>query len=191
MPVFDRALRTRRLTLRRHTADDADALQSYYGDVDTVRYTPHVPWDAAMARDMAAARAARAGIVAPGDALALVVVRDREIVGDVMLWTRSDSTSLGEMGWAFHPKHRGQGFATEAVSAMADLAFTGYGMHRLKAEVDPRNTGSIRLCQRLGMELEGHLREDFLSKGEWCHTLVYGLLSSDWRSRGRPAGRST
>jgi len=50
----------------------------------------------------------------------------------------------------------------------------------VKAQLDARNTASARLCERLGMTLEAHLRQDWWSKGEWTDTLVYGLLADEW-----------
>jgi aminoglycoside 6'-N-acetyltransferase len=79
-----------------------------------------------------------------------------------------------------HPAHTGQGFATEAVRAVLGLAFDYYGMHRVVAQLDARNVRSARLCERLGMVQEGHLRRDWWSKGEWTDTLVYGMLAEEW-----------
>jgi RimJ/RimL family protein N-acetyltransferase len=79
----------------------------------------------------------------------------------------------------FHPDHTGQGFATEAVRAVLGLAFDFYRMHRVVAQLDARNERSARLCERVGMRREGHLRQDWWSKGEWTDTLVYGLLAAE------------
>jgi aminoglycoside 6'-N-acetyltransferase len=43
------------------------------------------------------------------------------------------------------------------------------------------------VLERLGMRLEGHLRESSWFKGEWTDDLLYGLLHHEWRP-GRPAG---
>jgi len=92
---------------------------------------------------------------------------------------QGDTVSRGEIGWVFHPDHTGQGFATEAVRAVLDLAFGFYRMHRVVAQLDSRNEPSARLCERVGMRREGHLRQDWWSKGEWTDTLVYGVLKDD------------
>ena len=41
---------------------------------------------------------------------------------------------------------------------MLDLAFDTLGLHRVRAELDPRNDASIALCRRLGMREEAHVR---------------------------------
>ncbi len=59
-----------------------------------------------------------------------------------------------------HPAYGGRGLATEAVRALVALAFGPFGLHRVYAQLDPRNTASVRLCERLGMTHEAHLRRE-------------------------------
>jgi aminoglycoside 6'-N-acetyltransferase len=66
---------------------------------------------------------------------------------------------------------------------MLDYAFGTLGLHRVYAELDPRNTASVALCGRLGMREEGYLREDMWLKGEWSDTGVYAVLASEWAAR--------
>lgn len=173
-------LTTGRLTLRRYRPDDVGPCLGYYGDAEVARYLLEDAWTPDVAEAKIAKRIARAGIDEPGSGLALVVEREGVVVGDVALWTTGDTVSRGEVGWVFHPDHTGQGFATEAVRALLGLAFDYYGMHRVVAQLDARNERSARLCERLGMTREGHLRQDWWSKGEWTDTLVYGMLAEEW-----------
>ncbi|CAM3801779.1 GNAT family N-acetyltransferase [Isoptericola cucumis] len=170
---------TDRLVLRAHQPEDLEPLLAYYASPEVSRFLLEEPWTPDDAAAQLAKRLARTGIDEPGSALALVVTHDGQVVGDVVLWTTGDTVSRGEIGWVFHPEHTGQGFATEAVRAVLGLAFDFYGMHRVVAQLDARNEASARLCERVGMQREGHLRQDWYSKGEWTDTLVYGLLASD------------
>jgi len=45
--------------------------------------------------------------------------------------------------------------------------------------MDARNVASARLCERLGLRQEAHLRQNWWSEGEWTDTLIYALLASD------------
>jgi aminoglycoside 6'-N-acetyltransferase len=173
-------LTTGRLTLRLYRPEDLEPVLGYYGDAEVARYLLDEPWTREDAERQIARRIARTGISEPGSAIALVVEHEGEVVGDVALWTTGDTVSRGEVGWVFHPAHTGQGFATEAVRAVLGLAFDYYGMHRVVAQLDARNVRSARLCERLGMVQEGHLRRDWWSKGEWTDTLVYGMLAEEW-----------
>ncbi|MDI3330351.1 MAG: GNAT family protein [Micrococcus sp.] len=198
-------LRTERLSLRYFRGSDAGELLRYYGRQDTTRYLLDGPWDAARARHEVARRAGRLHITAAGFAVCLVVEEPGPtraagedggrrggtspgepagegggaVVGDITLWAVDDSLSLGEMSWVFDPDAGGRGLATEAARAVLDLAFGHYGMHRVRVRMDARNAASARLCERLGFRREGLLRRDWLIRGEWTDTLVYGMLTEE------------
>jgi RimJ/RimL family protein N-acetyltransferase len=55
-----------------------------------------------------------------------------------------------ELGWLIYDKHEGQGYATEAAAALRDWACSVLGLDRLVSYIDPRNTRSILLAERLG-----------------------------------------
>jgi RimJ/RimL family protein N-acetyltransferase len=172
-------LRTERLELRYFRDSDAGGLLRYYGREDTTRFLLDGPWDAAKARDEVARRAGRLRITAAGYAVCLAVEEAGTVVGDITLWAVDDSLSLGEMSWVFDPDSGGRGLATEAARAVLDLAFGHYGMHRVRVRMDARNAASARLCERLGFRREGLLRRDWLIKGQWTDTLVYGMLDTE------------
>ncbi len=67
------------------------------------------------------------------------------------------------------------------------MAFADLGMHRVWAQLDPRNAASARVCERLGMRQEAHFREDIWFKGEWGSTDVYAILASEWPPPAHPA----
>ena len=68
---------------------------------------------------------------------------------------------------------------TEAASAVLKLAFEVLRLHRVKADLDGRNTSSAALCRRLGMRQEAYFVKDMWSKGEWTDTLMFGLLAAE------------
>jgi aminoglycoside 6'-N-acetyltransferase len=172
-------IRTERLLLRAHRDDDLDALLSYYSQPEVVRYTPFQPWTRESAQEQIARRVKRTHIDGKDSVLGLLIEHEARVVGDVVLWPADDTLERGELGWALHPSATGHGYATEAVRALIGVAFEVYRMRRVLAHLDARNTASARVCERLGMRREGHLRQDYWGKGEWCDTLVYGLLSTD------------
>ncbi|MGH3368078.1 MAG: GNAT family N-acetyltransferase [Nocardioidaceae bacterium] len=171
---------TERLLLRPYRPDDVEASLAYYEDPDVARYIPWEPWSREVAEEQVLRRTTRTGIENAASALALVVESAGGVIGDVVLWPADETLSYGEAGWAFHPRVAGQGFATEAVRALFEVAFGCYGMHRVMAKLDARNDRSARLCERLGMTREGHLRRDCWAKGEWTDTVIFGLLAQEW-----------
>lgn len=73
--------------------------------------------------------------------------------GLVALTTRPDFPER-ELGWIFVQAAEGRGIAFEAASAMRDFAFGGNGWATLVSYIDPANTRSIALAERLGAELD-------------------------------------
>ncbi len=175
-------IRTERLVLRLHRPDDLEPLLAYYSDPNVARYIPFEPWDREKAEEQLAKRLDRTGIDGRESGLGLVVERQGRVIGDLVMWPADDTLERAEMGWAFHPDVSGQGYATEAVRALIAIAFGTYGMRRVFAQMDARNTPSARVCERAGMRREAHLREDQWAKGEWTDSLVYGLLAREWSS---------
>ena len=179
-------LRTDRLLLRAYRDDDLDAALDYYTNPIVARYLLEDPWSREYAQKQIDKRVDRTDIHKSSAALALVVEHQREVIGDVALWPTDTTLSRGELGWVFHPQASGKGFATEAVRALVELAFGHYGMHRVVAQLDARNTASAKLCERIGMRKEAHLRRDWWSKGEWTDNVIYGVLADEWFTQ-RPA----
>lgn len=176
-------IRTDRLLLRAYEPDDVDATFAYYCDPEVSRYLLTEPFTFDDAKETVEKRRARVHPTEVGESLAVVVQHEGRLVGDLTLKLAGRHSSIGEIGWCFHPSYSGRGFATEAAAALLDLAFAHYGMHRVMAQLDVRNLGSARLCERLGMTKEAHLRQDWWSKYEWTDTLVYAMLAAEWESR--------
>lgn len=63
-----------------------------------------------------------------------------------------------DIGFAFLPAFRSQGYALEAARAVLDEARDRVGLARLVAIVKPGNASSARLLVKLGMHLEGRIR---------------------------------
>ncbi len=84
------------------------------------------------------------------------------------------------------PDHWGHGYATEAAKAMVAYGFTTLQLHRIWAECVADNRGSARVLTKVGMQLEGRLRENEYYKGRYWDTLIFGLLVDEWHGQQRP-----
>ncbi|WP_211192663.1 GNAT family N-acetyltransferase [Actinoplanes sp. TBRC 11911] len=172
---------TERLHLRPLRDGDETDLLDYRGRDDVNRYLESDPLTADAAPAFVAERTALTHLTRDGDRILLGVELDGRLIGDVRL--KSSGTLAdrqGEIGWVFHPGYAGHGYATEAARALVRLGFDELKLHRIWAQLDPRNTASARVCERLGMRREGVLREESWFKGEWADLAVYALLASEW-----------
>lgn len=105
------------------------------------------------------------------------------VIGTCSLSSLSRSNRRGEIGFALHPSAWGQGLIAEMLPRLLDHAFDDLGLHRIEADVDPRNQGSLRALERLGFRIEGRLRDRWQATGEVQDSLILGLLEPEWRSR--------
>ena len=72
------------------------------------------------------------------------------------------------LGYCLDGKLQGQGFMSEALSAVIDRAFSpAMGLHRIQANVRPENLRSLRILDRLGFEREGLARNYLFIDGAW------------------------
>ncbi|MCJ7660746.1 MAG: GNAT family N-acetyltransferase [Anaerolineales bacterium] len=77
--------------------------------------------------------------------------------------------------------HQGQGFVTEAATAVLQFVFIHLHAHRVQIECDDTNLRSCRLAERCGFIQEGHFRENKRNtNGHISGTLFYGMLRSEY-----------
>ena len=177
-------LRTDRLELRPFTPDDVDDLFAIHSDPVAVRYVPYAPRTRDGVVDVLRLKAAHVSLRAEGDLLELAATlrSDGTVVGDLLLILRSVEHQTLEVGYIFSGAHAGQGYATEAVRALLDLAFGPLGARRVIARVDARNDASRRLLLRLGFRQEAELVENEWFKGELSTEVDFAVLSREWGS---------
>jgi RimJ/RimL family protein N-acetyltransferase len=60
-----------------------------------------------------------------------------------------------ELGWTIGREFQGKGYATEAARRCLEYAFDDMGRDHVISLIDPENTASIRVAERLGETIEG------------------------------------
>ncbi len=189
MPAPRWPLETERLLLRPFGPDDLEALFAIQADESVARWLYNDPRTLVETRELLARKIGGAALHGEGEWLsaAAVLRTTGELVGDVSLHWASEAHGQGELGFVVHPEHQGRGYATEASRPLLDFAFGPLGLHRVIGRLEPRNTGSARVLEKLGMRREAHLVENEWIKGEWQSELVYAILAREWvGSAGTP-----
>lgn len=175
-------IKTPRLTLRTPEPRDVGALFSIFGDPESMLY-----WSSPAMRELAEAEALLASIRSHAAADTLfqwgIAGRDDQLIGTCTLFRIETEHRRAELGYIVRRDLWGRGFANEALTALLAHAFSVMKLHRLEADIDPRNARSIRLVERLGFKLEGHLRERYFVGDDIQDSLMYGLIATEWRER--------
>ena len=176
----DWPLETERLVLRPYTDDDLESLHGLYSRPEVARWLYYEASTLDESRERLARKVAGNELKEHQGLSAAVELPDGTYVGDVVLFYGSVEHKTVEIGFSFDPRHQGQGYATEAARAFLGWAFAN-GFHRVIGRLEPRNTASARVLEKLGMRLEAHLVENEWVKGEWQSELVYAMLEREWQ----------
>lgn len=186
-------LRTARLTLRAAGEADVPALVAAMGRREIAATTasiPH-PFSEADARTFLARQPAR---WTEGRGVDFGIFRSAEgaLVGGIGVGVRTDSpvdAGSGELGYWIAVDHWGNGFATEAVAAVADFALQTLGLDFLGARHFSNNPASGQVLRKAGFLWEGRRRGSILKDGRRHDELFYGLPRRLWEARRAAAQR--
>lgn len=174
-------LNTERLTLRRLLISDADDMFDYAHREETSRYlfwSPH--------KNIAHTKSY------------LKFVKDRYRAGDFYDWaiilkdsgkmigtcgfTNIDLTHRrGEIGYVINPDYHRQGIAAEAAGAVVAFGFEDLELHRIEARFIKENEASFKVMKKLGMTLDGYLRDNIYVKGGYRTVGVCSILASEYK----------
>jgi len=186
--VFGEPIHTQRLTIRLMTEADIDDVYKYQSREDVCRYQLFEPRTRDEVAEKVAKHAAATTLEKDGDYWQLALElpgadgAPPRVIGDIYFTIASLPNSKGEIGWSTHPDFHGNGYASEGANAVLALAFGAIGLHRVVAELDPRNTASVALCKRLGMREEAFFVKDLWFRGQWADTGMYAILRDEWEA---------
>lgn len=174
-------LATSRLRIRALVIDDAQAVFNIFSHPEVMRYwgsTPLTAISQAVEKIESIQEHYRRG-----DLLQLAIERrcDQQLIGTCTLHQIHLQNRRAEIGYVLAHDCWGEGYMHEALCAFVRHAFDGMKLHRLEADIDPRNVPSARSLERLGFQREGLLRERWIVGDEVSDSALYGLLAEDWR----------
>ena len=184
LPGFP-VLTGQRLRLRGPRADDVDDVFALFSDPAVMRYWSSVPMRSRMQAEGKVGEIAEA--FERREMLGWLVADRRQdrAIGSCTLFRFDPRHRRAEVGYALRSDHWGRGLAAEAVALALDWGFRTLALHRIEADIDPRNEASRRLLLRLGFRSEGVLRERFFVGEQASDSEMFGLLAQDWRERRR------
>lgn len=71
------------------------------------------------------------------------------------------------LGYKLDKDELNQGFMSEAIGKGVQVMFDDYRLHRIEANIMPKNTPSIRVVTKLGFENEGLSKKYLMINGLW------------------------
>jgi len=149
-----RVLDTERLSVRTMEEDDAGFMLALLNDPSWL----HMIGDRGVRTESQARDYIRNGAMASyallGYGFYLVQLRGSGIPVGICGLAKRDYLDDPDIGFAFLPQYRGQGYAHEAAAAMMDYARGTLKLPRILATTRPYNDSSARLLNKLGLRFE-------------------------------------
>jgi [ribosomal protein S5]-alanine N-acetyltransferase len=164
-------LSTRRLRLRQFRSEDAEAMHRCFADSEAKRIETE--------------RAVRRFIDCTPSYYRYWAVADAKTDNCFGMVNYHDGHIRNKrvtIGYIIDPALQQKGFATEAVSAMINFCFGELHLHRVQAFIQPDNTASLKLVEKLGFRREGLLRDNLRVGQVWRDEILFALLEIDRRS---------
>lgn len=186
-PVLRLPLHTSRLILRPFASSDAETFARYRSDPDVARYqgwdTPFTLQQAGLF--IAAMQETQPGLPGRWYQIAIEQKRDGSLIGDCAFLILAEDPRQAEIGFSIARAYQGQGIATEAVTCLLGCLFDFYDLHRVRANCDPENTGSMKVLTKVGMRHEGRFVDSLWFKGRWASEDWFAVLREEWDQRIR------
>ena len=156
-------IETERLVLRRPQLDDAEALLPLVGDAATMRPIGSEPGGMEVAVEHLERWLRRWAVNDMGPFLVVhrdewnVIGRVGPLVWNSRTWETAALADAGEdavieLGWAIRSAYWGSGYAPEAARAVRQWVYDERGVERLVSLIDPANTNSARVAEKLEAE---------------------------------------
>ncbi|TGE33200.1 GNAT family N-acetyltransferase [Desulfosporosinus sp. Sb-LF] len=81
------------------------------------------------------------------------------------------------LGYKLDTNEINQGYMTEALNKVVEFAFVTLGLHRIEANILPRNVRSMRVVEKLGFYNEGLAKKYLRINGAWEDHIHMVLLN--------------
>ena len=108
-----------------------------------------------------------------------IVEHDKAKVGWSSL-SRSITSTAGRISDHHRTRASRLGYAAKAVLLVMDYAFTVLNLYKLYLVVDTENKKAIHVYKKLGFEVEGELKHEFFSNGEYRNALRMCTFQTDY-----------
>ena len=152
---MDCIIETERLILRRFTPDDAADNYRIYTDPENMKFMGRRPDSVEFERYHIRRHIANYYDRHGFGLWAAVLKEDGRLVGRCgLLYQQIEGTQEVEVTYLIDRHHWGKGLATEAAREAVRLGFEEYKFPRVVAVINPRNTASVRVAEKLGMKYE-------------------------------------
>ena len=151
-------LSTERLILRPHQREDIPFMVKLNSDPEVVRYTGNGPIDESQAEAILIRCASQFNERKIGRFVVLEKSTGEKLGWSGLIWI--EDRKVFDIGYRFLQEKWGRGYATESSLECLRYGFRGLQLNEITAEADARNTSSLKVLKKLGLQQIGRRRDD-------------------------------
>ncbi|MDV3427138.1 MAG: GNAT family N-acetyltransferase [Bacillota bacterium] len=184
MKINEINISTERLILKGITVSDAESMFTYRSNPKIYKYQSFKPQTLEDVEEFISEKIAKIpNVPDTWYQLGIFIKETGELAGDIGIHFIDPDNLQAEIGYTLSLEHQSKGYASEAVTGVIDYLFNNLHKHRITASVDPGNTRSIKLLERIGMRKEAHFIKSLWFNNEWADDMVYAILNEEWVNR--------
>lgn len=175
--IFPR-MSSSRLFLREHLPEDSELFYSLMSDSDALRYygrnlvttyesvlSEFEQYDSDFLQD---------------NAIHWSIIANGSYIGSFEAWGFKSAHKRVSIGCIIEPRHRGKGYAGEALNCVLLYLFKDRGIHRVQLYVDPRNIRATSFFKKHGFKEEGRLRDYEIENENHIDIVIMSLLKREF-----------
>ncbi|RXJ04440.1 N-acetyltransferase [Anaerobacillus alkaliphilus] len=174
-------LETERILLRKFILNDANDMFQYSSVPEVSKF---VPWETHKtvenSKDFISyiLKQYEESKLAPW---AIELKENRKVIGTIDFVAWFPQHYRAEIGFILSKEHWGSGLIPEAANKVIQFGFDSMELNKIKAPCMVENVQSQRVLQKLGMTLEGVMKNEYYIKGMFRDMAVYSLLKKDFQ----------
>lgn len=176
-----RELDTNNLYLRPLKLSDAEGMFAILSDAQSMKYWSNEPVTDMDAVIKTLRKDLQSDAIGKSMCWAVTGKDQGKLIGKCILFQFSPANHRAEIGFILNRDYWRRGFMYEAVQAVISFAFKTLKLHRIEADTDPANAGSLALLEKLGFEREGLFRDRWHVYDKWQDSVMLGLINTTSR----------
>lgn len=172
-------LQSQRLLLRRPSEQDADMMFELGSDEETVK---DLTWGPIKEKSEAVKNVRE--YYMPNPYLFIIQLKENGKAIGVMDVRMKEANQSLTFGYMLNRAYWNQGYMTETLGLIIQLAFCRLGLNRVEGAHYIGNEGSGRVMEKCGMKKEGVGRQEVFVKGRFRDVVHYAILKEEYRQQG-------
>jgi ribosomal-protein-alanine N-acetyltransferase len=176
-------IETERLVIRDHVMDDIEPLHNLLSDEESMYYLPDICTDSLEESKINLIESINESQKGPARIKYFFGIFDKaeNYIGEIgytVFCVDPDGYKNVHLGYFIHKLHWEKGYATEAVKAVIDYAFTRNKVRKIETGCLTDNTASEKIMIKCGFTEEARKIEHTFLNGKWRTRVEYGLLNN-------------